>query len=347
MNLKPYTPAKPVERDGSEKIELIRLNSNENRHGCSPIVIEAVQQLNQDFSYYPDGLATELTNRLADNLKVSTAQIILGAGGDEVIQIISRSVLTAGDNIVQADLTFSQYSLHAVIEGAEIRNVPLVEGTHDLAGMAAAADDRTKIIWICNPNNPTGTYVNASELNSFMEKISPNTLVVVDEAYFEYVSASDFPNTIELIEAYKNLLVLRTFSKIYGLASFRIGYGIANEELISRLNIVRLPYNTARFSQVAACAALEDMEFVKYSYEQNKLGLTQLEEFFDKENIKYYKSQANFIYIVVNNSEEIVKLLENKGFIVRKFLEGIRITVGTQKDTQLLIQSMQNIFVNQ
>ncbi|PGZ90827.1 histidinol-phosphate transaminase [Bacillus sp. AFS029533] len=339
LTLQAYTPGKPSEvvmrEYGLDKV--VKLASNENPFGCSPKVFEELRNVVSKFAIYPDGATEEISKKLANFLNIQPDQLIFGSGADEVIQMISRALLTKEHNIVQASQTFSQYAHHAVIEGAEVRPVPLVKGVHDLDSMLAQVDANTKIVWICNPNNPTGTYIGSRKLVEFLEKVPSTTFVVVDEAYVEYVSASDFPDTISLLNKFDNLIVLRTFSKAYGLASFRIGYGIGNSKLIQELNIARLPFNTSMLSQVAAIAALEDQVFIKNCVEQNKKGMEQYEEFFNSYGIEYYPSQANFIFVSLENSQEIFKDLESKGYIIRAFPNGIRITIGTAAENEGLI----------
>lgn len=321
----------------------IKLSSNENPFGASPKVNEILANF-KSFARYPDGGATLLKEVVAKFLKVNTDQLIFGAGGDEVIQMISRSVLSPGDHIIQAFPTFPQYEHHAIIEGADIQNIPLQNGIHDLDGMLAAINHKTKIIWVCNPNNPTGTYVNEGSLKRFLDSVPSEIVVVVDEAYVEYVKASDFPDTLALLEQYPNLIVLRTFSKVYGLASFRIGYGIGNATFIQDLEVGRLPFNTGALAQEVAIVALSDQEFVTESITENTAGLTQYVQFFDTNDIAYYPSQANFIFISSARKLglEIGAKLMNAGYIVRAFPSGIRITIGTKADNDGVIACLED-----
>lgn len=345
LTLQAYKPGKPSEvvmrEYGLEKV--VKLASNENPFGCSPKVLEAITNVVGKFAIYPDGATEELSAKLAQFLNVNSNQLIFGSGADEIVQIISRALLTKEHNIVAASSTFPQYAHHAVIEGAEVRSVPLIDGVHDLDGMLNQIDLNTKIVWICNPNNPTGTYINSNELEAFIEKVPSSTLIVVDEAYFEYVTATNYPNTISLIDKYSNLMVLRTFSKAYGLASFRIGYGVSNSKLIEELNIARLPFNTSMIAQTAAIVALEDRNFINSCVEENKKGMEQYTTFFNENGIKYYPSQANFIFVPLENSQEIFKELESKGFIIRPFPTGIRITIGTAAENEGLITLLKNV----
>lgn len=323
--------------------KVVKLSANENPFGCSPKVYEVLRSISKHVSCYPDGASKELSEKVSDLLKIDREQLLFGSGADEVIQILSRALLDSKHNIVQATPTFSQYELHAIIEGAEVRNVPLVNGIHNLDGMLEQIDNFTKIVWICNPNNPTGTYVNQEKLEVFLQSVPTSTVVVVDEAYVEYATAQDFPKTIPLLQKYENLMILRTFSKVYGLASFRIGYGIGCVKLISELNKTRLPYNTTMISQMVAIAALEDQNFIKNCVIENVKGFFEYAQFLDKNGISYYPSEANFIYIEVKNSKEIFEKLESQGFIIRKFPNAIRITIGTQLENRELIRHLSEI----
>lgn len=349
LSLQVYKPGKPSEvvmrEYGLEKV--IKLASNENPFGCSPKVMEALLSIQHKFAIYPDGEATMIRQKVASFLDVKENQLLFGSGADEVIQMISRALLTPAHNIVQATPTFSQYSHHAVIEGAEVRNVPLIHGVHDLEGMLDAMDNQTKIVWICNPNNPTGTYVNEQELSNFLARVPKHTFVVVDEAYYEYAIASDYPKTLPLLAQYENLIVLRTFSKAYGIASFRIGYGVASEQFIKEINISRLPFNTSMAAQVVATAALEDQPFIEQCIYRNREGLKKYVALCEAYGISYFSSQANFIFIELPNSQEVFQQLESKGYIVRSFPSGIRITIGTEEENDGLIQLLKPMFEQQ
>ncbi|WP_408008833.1 histidinol-phosphate transaminase [Pseudalkalibacillus sp. A8] len=348
LSLKAYEPGKSIDNVKKELglTKIVNLASNENPFGCSKKIQEALQAIS-NYARYPDSRAEDLREKVANHLGVNENQLLFSSGLDEMIQMISRSLLFPETNVVMASLTFPQFRHHAVIEDAEIRDVPLKEGRHDLEGMQIAVDEQTSLVWICNPNNPTGTYVNETELRSFLEKIPNDTIVVLDEAYYEYVTAEDYPDTMKLISEYDNLLVLRTFSKGYGLAAFRIGYAIGHEELMRKLDIGRLPFNTSRFAQIAAQAALTDKEFVKESSERNFEGLQQFYAFCKEYKVPFYPSQGNFIYIEPDKKpEELFQYLIQRGYIVRPIKDGIRITVGTKEDNEGLIKLLKEFLVN-
>jgi histidinol-phosphate aminotransferase len=345
LTLSPYKPGKPIEEVKREYglQEVIKLASNENPYGCSPNVKAAIEAELENIALYPDGYSAALREKLAKHLRVNEKQLIFGNGADEVIQIISRALLSPGTNTVMATPTFPQYRHNAIIEGAEIREIPLIDGDQDLQGMLNAIDENTRVVWVCTPNNPTGTYVNEETLLPFLDKVPSSVLVVLDEAYYEYVSAPDFPKSVSLLDKYPNLMILRTFSKVYGLASLRIGYGIANEELLQQIEPAREPFNTSRMAQAAASAALDDQEFVENCKRLNKEGLQQFYEFCQQHQLHYYPSEANFILIDFGRQgDEVFQYLLERGVIVRSgnalgFPTSVRITVGSKQQNEKII----------
>ncbi|MBS4217353.1 histidinol-phosphate transaminase [Bacillus sp. FJAT-49711] len=347
LTLKPYIPGKSTEEVKREyKLDkIVKLASNENPYGSSPKVLEAITTKIPSFAIYPDGATTDLREKVSSYLGVEGDQLIFSSGLDELIQMLIRSILSPDTNTVMAKETFPQYRHHAIIENAELREVPLKDGRHDLEEMANQIDDQTRIVWICNPNNPTGTYVNQSELEEFLSKVPSEVLVVLDEAYFEYATNSDYPNTIPLLKQFENLLIMRTFSKAFGLAGFRVGYGIGAPVLIEQLEVARLPFNTSSLAQTAAIAALEDKEFVENTIAINAKELEKYYEFFDKHQISYYRSQGNFVFINIQgvSSGEIFQTLLEKGWIVRAFPNGIRITVGKEDENEELMKLLAEI----
>jgi len=275
--------------------------------------------------------------------------LIFGNGSDENLLMISRAFLNEGTNTVMASQTFSQYRSNAIIEGAELIEIPLRDGVHDLEAMAAAINEQTRVVWVCNPNNPSGTIVTTSELEAFMKKVPKDVLVVLDEAYYEYVVDPEYPQTIPMLAEYPNIIILRTFSKIYGLATLRIGYGVASEELVSQLEHVREPFNTGALGQVAARAALKDQEFVISCRERNREGVKQFTDRFDEWGLSYYPTQTNFILVdLKQDSDAVFKKLLSQGIIVRSgnalgFPGYQRITVGTKEQNEKILTVLQEI----
>ncbi|MBD0380576.1 histidinol-phosphate transaminase [Paenibacillus sedimenti] len=348
VHLPVYQPGKPIEEVKRELglKEVIKLASNENPFGSSPKARAAIEDELSNISLYPDGGAVELTAAVANHLDVQTNQIIFGAGSDEVILMLARAFLVQGDETVMATHTFPQYKHNCEIEGAISIEVPLRDGTHDLDAMLAAITDKTKIVWICNPNNPTGTMNTDAEIKTFLAKVPAHVLVVLDEAYCEYNTTGEYPNSIELIGQYRNVIALRTFSKIYGLASLRIGYGVGHPDVIRSINQVREPFNTTRFAQAAAVAAIKDQDFINSCREANTAGLQYLTEQFDKLGLTAFPAHGNFIMVNVGRpAGAVFDGLLRKGIIVRgghqlDFPTSIRVTIGNREQNEKFIAAL-------
>jgi len=355
LGLSSYQPGKSIDEVkrefGLEKI--VKLASNENPYGSPKACYEYVKNVHDSFAIYPDGYAYELRMAVAEHVSVKPSQLIFGDGSDEIIAIITRALLKPGLNTVCATPTFSQYRHNSVIEGAEVREVPLTEkGEHDLAKMLEAIDENTSVIWICNPNNPTGVYLNDESIRSFLKQVPSDCLVVMDEAYYEYVTEKDYPITLELLAEYKNVMILRTFSKIYGLASFRVGYGIANEEIIEKLEPLRAPFNVNVLGQKLASLAIQDQEFVQNCKLANQKGLEKMYRFCEENGLSYFPSQGNFILVdMKQNGNDIFQRLLEQGYIVRSgvplgFPTCIRITIGTEEQMDGLLEVLQKVLHN-
>ncbi|WP_391573201.1 histidinol-phosphate transaminase [Cohnella sp.] len=347
VHLPVYQPGKPVEDVKRELglTEVIKLASNENPFGCSPKAKEAISRELENMSIYPDGAAVELTNALAKHHGVNPDQVIFGAGSDEIILMICRAFLQPGDETVMADQTFPQYKHNVTIENAKSIEVPLKEGTHDLYSMLEKVNEKTKIVWICNPNNPTGTINTADEVEWFLSKVPSHVLVVLDEAYCEYLDDPSFPDGIKLLQKYPNVVVLRTFSKIYGLASLRIGYGIGQPGVIRSINQVREPFNTSRMGQAAALAALQDVEFIAFCREENKKGLAYFRQAFEDLGLKAFPAYGNFIMVDVQRpGQEVFEALLRKGVIIRaghkQYPTSVRITVGNAEQNAKVVAAL-------
>ncbi|MED3660635.1 histidinol-phosphate transaminase [Ureibacillus sp. FSL K6-8385] len=353
--MKAYQPGKPIEEVQKEfgLKEVIKLASNENPFGCSPKVKEFIKNNDINYAIYPDGYAQELRTAVSKHLGVEENQLLFGSGSDDIIAIISRALLYPGVNTVMADPSFSQYSHNAEIEGAEIRKVPLKDGKHDLEKMFEAIDENTSIVWICNPNNPTGTIVADEELSAFLKKVPKEVLVVLDEAYFEYITDPAYQDTLHYVEEYPNVIIMRTFSKAYGLAAFRVGYAIGQADVISKLEPVRAPFNNTVLSQKVAIVALEDQEFIKETVERTERAKRQYEEFCKKHGLKYYPSQTNFIlFEVKTDSDVIFQEMMKRGFIVRSGnalgTPGfIRVSFGTEEQNSKFLETLEGVLKEQ
>ncbi len=320
--------------------ELYKLASNENLYGPSPKVKEAITAHLDELYYYPETGAPTLRMAISKFLNVEPSRILFGAGLDEVILMISRAVLTPGDTIVTSEATFGQYYHNAIVEAANVVQVPLKNGGFDLEGILKAIDEDTALVWLCNPNNPTGTYFNHEALDSFLSQVPSNVPVIIDEAYFEFVSAQDFPDTLALQEKYDNAFLLRTFSKAYGLAGLRVGYVVASEQAIEKWNIIRPPFNVTRISEYAAVAALEDQQYLKEITHKNS---TERERFYQLPQSEHFlPSQTNFIFVKTTNVNELYEALLNVGCITRPFPTGVRITIGFKEQNDKMIEVLSN-----
>ncbi|WP_427340389.1 histidinol-phosphate transaminase [Caloranaerobacter sp. DY30410] len=347
-DLQAYKPGKPIEdvkrEYGIENV--IKLASNENPLGSSPKAIEAVKKAAENLALYPDGNATLLKEALAKKTGLKTTQILPSSGSDEMVDIIAKTFINKDDEVIMADLTFPRYITTTKMMGGKPVIVPLKDWTYDLEGMKKAITDKTKLIWLCNPNNPTGTMFTEEKLLDFLKSVPSNIVIVYDEAYNEYVTRDDYPkNSIKLLENYPNLIILRTFSKIYGLAALRIGYALANEEIIHNMNKIRGPFNVNKLAQVAAIAALEDEDFIKKSYELNKQGKEYLYKEFKNLGLEYAPSETNHIFVnVKRDANEVFIELQKRGMIIRPIKDTwVRITIGTPEQNELLIKLLKEV----
>ena len=308
--LKPYIPEEPAEavkeRLGIDR--LVRLSANENPYGTSPLVREAILSYvtHNDANYYPDGNATDLRMKLANYWQVQPEQLVIGVGLDEVIAMVNKTLITAGDSIVVSVPAFSEYALNGLVEGAEIREVPadFETGQYDFSALVKAVDETTRLVWICNPNNPTGTY----DIRKFVAAVPKETLVIIDEAYIDFVTSVAVPTARALLDEFPNVTIMRTFSKAYGLANYRVGYMMTPLELANYMQTIRLPYNLNTLSQVAAEAAFGDQEFVARTVSQNAEERTKWESLFDELGIHYYRLMRKVLQMLGSN--QVIKCAE-------------------------------------
>lgn len=346
-NIQPYVPGKPISDVQRElgHTHVIKLASNENPFGCSEKAKQALLDGLSDLSLYPDGNATLLRERLAQKHGLKAEQFIFGAGSNEIITFIAQVFLNPGDESVYATPSFTWYDTAVLSTGATPVTIPLKDHRHDLQAMKDAITDKTKIVWICNPNNPTGTIVTAAEQEAFIQAVPSNVVIVLDEAYYEFAQGGDYPESQPLLDKYPNLIILRTFSKAYGLASLRVGYGMASCEMISYLNRIRPPFNVNTLAQMAAIAALDDQQFVLKAVSENKKGLAFLYDAFDRLKLSYVKSHANFVWVETPlPSGEMFQKLLHKGVIIRPFMGNwLRITVGTEEENRILIKALEEV----
>jgi histidinol-phosphate aminotransferase len=344
--LVPYPPGKPIEEVEREYgIEgSIKLASNENPLGPSPKAVEAITDGMENLHRYPDGSGYYLKRKLSKHLGVEPEMIILGNGSNEIIEFAIRTFLSPGDEVVMANPSFAVYPIVVKATRGKAVEVPLKGLTHDLDAMLKAVTERTRLIFIANPNNPTGTMVTGSALGSFMNSLPEGIVVVIDEAYREYVTDEGYPDALGYVKGGKLVVVLRTFSKIYGLAGLRIGYGVADREVVSYMERVRQPFNVNSLAQIAAMAALDDRSHLERSCENNRRGMSQLFEEIGAMGIECVPSQANFFLIKVGRGRDVYEGLLRRGVIVRpmesyNLPEYIRVTVGLPEENKRFLET--------
>jgi histidinol-phosphate aminotransferase len=343
----PYAPGKPIEEVEREIgiFNSIKLASNENPLGPSPAALDAMREKLAQLHLYPDGDCFYLKRGLAAKLNVAPEQLIFGNGSNEIIELAIRTFMRPGDEAVMARQAFVVYKLIVQAVGGVSQEVPLRNFTHDLEAIGAAISARTRIVFLANPNNPTGTIFHKAAWEKFLKRIRSDVFIIVDEAYFEYVEAADYPNSLDYHQQGKALLTLRTFSKLYGLAGLRIGYGIADKEIISLMHRVRQPFNVNAPAQWGALAALDDREHVRRSLENNRQGLNYLTAEFARLGIEYVPSHANFVFLRVGKGEDVFNRLLAQGIIVRpmagyQFPEYLRVTIGTMRENRKFIDGL-------
>lgn len=357
--IQPYIPGKPikeVERELGIK-GCIKLASNENPLGPSPVVVEAIRQFLDDpveLGRYPEGGAYYLKNALCEfftkkGIALTHDELIFGNGSNELIDIAIRTYIAPGDEAVMAKPSFIVYAMGVTAQGGIPVEVPLKDWRHDLEAMLNKVTDKTKIVFIANPNNPTGTINYKDEFDEFMKALPDGVLVVVDEAYYEYVTEPEYPDTIKFFKDGRDILILRTFSKAYGLASLRIGYGIAKKEIITHMNRIREPFNTNTIAQIAAEAALKDEQHLKKVIQINEEGKKYLYQELEKiSGINYLPTQTNFIYIILPEtitSKEAFEFMLKEGVIVRPVgPKEIRVTIGLPEENRAFVRAFKKLF---
>jgi len=343
LGIQPYIPGKPIEELERELgiTNSIKLASNENPVGPSPKALQAVMDSIADLNRYPDGSGYYLKGALSDALSVSEDELILGNGSNELLDIAARTFLIDGDEAVMATPSFVVYSMAVQAVGAKPVQIPLKNYTHDLAAMAEAINPKTKMIFIANPNNPTGTINKKDEFDRMIETVPDTILVVVDEAYHEYVSDREYADSMKYLRSEKNVIILRTFSKIYGLAGLRLGYGISKKEIVTDMNRLREPFNTNSAAQKAAIAALTDREHVTHSRNLNEAGKKYLYHELDSLGIEFIPSEANFIYVPIDGALSLYESLLKLGVIIRPMgPKAVRVTIGLPEENRRFIEAL-------
>ena len=347
-----YQPGRPIEEVARElgrpADSIIKVASNENPFGPSPLALAALQKAIAGVNMYPDGNAFYLKQKLAAKLGVETSNLVLGNGSNEIIEFVSHALLAPGADIVVSQYCFAIYPIVAKMAGANVITVPAKNYGHDLPAMLRAITPKTRIVFVANPNNPTGTLAPREELIHFVNEVPDDVLLVLDEAYIEFLA--DPVDLIPLIRlgARKNLILMRTFSKIYGLAGLRISYGIASPELAAAWEKIRQPFNTNLLAQTAALAALDDEEHVRKTQQNNFSGLEFFMKAFRQLNLEYVPSYANFILVRVDEGRQVFEAMQKLGVITRpmggyQLPEWIRISIGTQKENERSLTTLKAV----
>jgi histidinol-phosphate aminotransferase len=325
---------------------VVKLASNENPLGPSPRALEAAAAALPSLHRYPDAPATALREALAERLSVAPSQVVIGNGSTDLIDLLARAFLGPEDNAVISERAFARFGQVVGARNGKARLVPMRRSTHDLEGMAAAADERTRLVYVANPNNPTGTWNRRPEVEAMIDALPPRALLVLDEAYFEYADDPDYPNGTEWVVAGAPVVVLRTFSKVYGLAGLRIGYGVAAPEVVEAIDTIREPFNSNAVGQAAALAALDDRDHVTRALALNRSERPRLEAELRRRGLETLPSLGNFLCVETRRDGELVfrRLLE-RGVIVRplrayRMPQSLRVSVGTTEENDLLLAAL-------
>jgi histidinol-phosphate aminotransferase len=349
LDLEPYQPGKPVE-ELERELGLsgsVKLASNENPLGPSPKAVAALQKAIGNIHRYPDGASFLLRSKLADRLGVEEAQLVFGAGADEILELLAKVLLGPGDECVFAWPSFAMYPIVVKGMGASAVPVPLDRDlAHDLPAMARAVTDRTRLVFVCNPNNPTGTSVGAAAFDAFVESLPEAVVLAIDEAYVDFARRRDFPDAMRWLGRRPGTIVMRTFSKIFGLAGLRVGYGAADPDLAGYLNRARHPFNVNRLAEVAAAAALDDRDFVERVTRLNSDGVDYLSRELRALGVEVWPTDANFV--LAQPGSDVAERLLREGVIVRPLAgfgmpDHVRISVGLPEENERLIKALRRI----
>jgi histidinol-phosphate aminotransferase len=350
--IKPYIPGKPISEVQREYglRDVVKMASNENPTGPSPKAMLAAQEALCRVNLYPDGQSYYLRQALADKLKLDPAQVVVGNGADGIIMQTCLAYLDGGDQVIVSRSSFPIYDIYTHVMRATLIKTPLREYRLDLDAMARAITDKTKMVFICNPNNPTGTMVTSVEVDAFMRRVPDHVLVVMDEAYYEFVDSDEFPDTLRYLrEGRKNMLIMRTFSKIYGLAGIRLGYGIAQPEVLAPLNKIKEPFAVNLLAQEAGVAALSDEGFLRETLSANREGRLFLYREFKRLGLFCVESHTNFVLVKIGpQARQVIQSLLEEGIIVRPcdgydLPELLRITVGSPAQNARLITALERV----
>jgi histidinol-phosphate aminotransferase len=350
--IQPYQPGKPIEevaRQLNLKGEIIKLASNENPLGASPLALQAIGKAAKEAYLYPDDNCFYFRKKLAAKLGLDPENIFVGNGSVEILPLATLAYLDPRLSAVCSQSAFIWFKIAVRIAAGELIEVPMKNNTHDLKGMLEAIKKNTRLVYIANPNNPTGTIVTKEEVEEFFRKVPDHVLVIMDEAYYEYIDDPRYPDSFKIFKERKNILILRTFSKIYGLAGVRLGYGIAHKEIMANLAKLRISFNVNRLSQIAGTAALDDDQHVRRGKGINDAGKEFLYAAYQKLGLFYLPTYANFIFVdFARDSRTVFEALQRKGIITRPIKEygfphALRITIGTDKQNRKLIRALKDV----
>jgi histidinol-phosphate aminotransferase len=347
----PYEPGKPIEEVQRELgiTEPVKLASNENPIGPSPLAVRAIRDALSELNRYPDGASWALVHKIAARHKVEPNRIFIGSGSCEIINLLAFLFLRPGLNAVSSEHAFVIYQLASAATGGSFKAVAMRDGyAFDLDAIAAAIDDNTRVVFLGNPNNPTGTIYRRAEWKRFLKRVPERVVIVADEAYFEFVADPDYPDSLEDHDDTRMLVTLRTFSKIFGLAGLRVGYAVARPDIISLLNKVRQPFNVTSLGQIAVMAGMDDEEHVRRTLAVNSEGMRYLEGEFKRLGIPYVPSHANFILADVASGREVYEKLLRLGVIVRPmdgygYPRHVRISVGLPEENRKLVAALEKV----
>lgn len=350
--LNPYVPGKPTEEVqkeyGLDSVE--KLASNENQLGPSPKAVEAVKKELGNLNIYPDAGAMELRHAIAKKLGVDYDNIVVGNGGEQILQIVAQTFINEGDEAIMAKTTFGMYGNSVTHMGGVPVRVPLKDIRHDFEGFVEAINDKTKIIYVCNPNNPIPNIMTKEEMQYLVDNIPEEIVLLIDEAYYDFaILNEDYPESLEILKKRPNTIILRTFSKVTGIAGLRVGYAITSKEIATEMGKVKGVFNVNRLAQAGALGALEDQEHIDKTVKLNYESLDMMHKYFDEAGFEYAESNANFTWVNINqSSKEVFEDLMKKGVIIRPgFLWGwdnwIRISTGTIRQTEIFISALKEV----
>ena len=353
-NMGVYIPGKPMEEVKKEYglVEVIKLASNENPLGPSPKAIEKIMEKVSQINIYPDGASMELRAVLAEKHGLEIENVICGNGGEQLLSYITQALVNEGDNVIMADTTFVVTALGTDQMGGIVKKIPLKNYKHDFKKMIEAADENTKLIYVCNPNNPVGNIMTDDEMDYLVKNISEDIVLVIDEAYYDYgIRNPEYSGGLNILKNKKNTIVLRTLSKVAGIAGTRVGYVFSSKEIIDNITKVKNVFNVNLLAQAAAMGALEDDEHIENTVDLNYESLKLMEEYFDKKGLEYVKSNANFIFVDTGMDSKIVfEELMKLGVIIRggflwNWNTWIRVSTGTIEQTEIFTEVLDKVLL--